>query len=128
MLRCRVGAYTHRHRLEQRLDGQQPREFLLLKTSKTKPPNNSINFQPGLYVLGFFHFYRTMKPNKPRAKRPVVNAANIDKILRSLSERGQSPTSVILTPDGYVTLVLDGQGSSPDAQDIELREWEADHR
>ncbi|WP_292085490.1 hypothetical protein [Brevundimonas sp. UBA7506] len=57
-----------------------------------------------------------------------MNAANVDKILRSLSERGQSPTSVILAPDGHVTLVLDGQGPSPDALEAELREWENRHR
>lgn len=69
-----------------------------------------------------------MKSNKPRTKRPVVNATRIDRILRSLSERGQSPTSVILTPDGSVTLVLNGQGSNQEAVEAELRDWEAGHR
>jgi len=68
-----------------------------------------------------------MTPSNYRPKKAVVNSGNINKILNSLNERGHSPTSVVIAPDGSVTLVLVGDTSSSNALEIELRKWEGHH-
>lgn len=73
----------------------------------------------------FYIMELIVTPSNYRPKKAVVNSGNINKILNSLNERGHSLTSVVIAPDGSVTLVLVGNTSSPNALEIELRNWEA---
>jgi hypothetical protein len=62
---------------------------------------------------------------KGRSKKPVVSRADIDRILRSLDDRGWQPRAVTICTDGTITLSLVDVTAQHDSLDAELARWES---